>query len=244
MWREVLRRACRGLLDAVYPPLCLLCGAALDHHEEYVCGACLARLPLITSPCCPRCNRPLRTRDGHDQLCGPCRLTARPVVERIVACGEFRGGLRTLIHLFKYKRYQCLAPLLGQLLAERCRATEACQGVTWLAPIPLHWMRRRWRGFNQAEELARYVSRATATPMLPSGILCRVRRTTPQVRLSAAGRAANIAGAFAVRIPELVRKAHIALVDDVVTTGATSEECARMLIRAGAASVRLFVLAR
>lgn len=244
MWRDALRRLWSGLQDTLYPPLCLLCGAHLDHDERLVCAACMARLPLISSPCCPRCSRPVRTRDGRDQLCGACRLTARPVVEQICACGEFRGGVRYLIHLFKYKRYQCLAPLLGDLLAHRCLATHALENVQWLAPIPLHWMRQRWRGFNQARELARRASELSGVPLLPPRAFRRVRRTTPQVTLTAAGRAENIKGAFAVTTPEVVRGARIALVDDVVTTGATSDECARVLLRAGAAAVRLLVVAR
>lgn len=244
MWRTALRRLWCGLLDSVYPPLCLLCGGHMEHEERHVCAGCLARLPLISAPCCPRCSRPVRTRDGRNQLCGACRLATRAVVEQIAACGEFRGGLRLLIHLFKYKRYQCLAPVLGDLLVRRCVAAGALQDVQWLAPIPLHWTRQRWRGFNQARELARCVSAASGVPVLPAGALRRVRRTTPQVSLTAAGRAANIKGAFALSAPELVRGARIALVDDVVTTGATSDECARVLVGAGAAAVRLLVLAR
>ncbi|MCX7848378.1 MAG: ComF family protein [bacterium] len=244
MWRQALRRVVRGVLDLFYPPLCLLCGADLDHHESLVCSACLARLPLIGPSSCPRCSRPLHSPNGHAHLCGPCRLTARPVLDRVVACGEFRAGLRQLIHLFKYRRCQCLAPLLGNLLAQRCLTTQAYCDLDWLAPIPLHWMRQRWRGFNQARELARYVSLASGIPLLPRSALRRVRRTTPQVRLTAAGRAANVAGAFALSSPHLVRGTRVALVDDVLTTGATSSECARVLLRAGASAVRLFVLAR
>jgi len=244
MWYDALRRLWCGLLDTVYPPLCLICGTHMEHHERHVCAGCLARLPLISSPCCPRCNRPLRTRDGRDHVCGACRLAPHAVVEQIAACGEFRNGLRRLIHLLKYKRYQCLAPLLGDLLARRCLTASVLHDVQWLAPIPLHWTRQRWRGFNQACELARRVSAASGIPLLPPGVLRRVRRTTPQVTLTAAGRAANIKGAFAVTKPALVRGARIALVDDVITTGATSDECARVLLRSGAAAVRLLVLAR
>jgi len=242
--RETLSRIWCGIVDTIYPPLCLLCGGHLAHDERHICGVCMQRLPLIGSPCCPRCSRPLRTRDGRDQLCGVCRLTARAPVEQVAASGEFRGGLRHLIHLFKYKRYQCLAPQLGNLLARRATAAHALDGVHWLAPIPLHWTRQRWRGFNQARELARMTSASSGVPLLPAHALRRVRRTTPQVSLTAAGRAANIKGAFAVAAPDLVRNTRVALVDDVVTTGATSDECARVLLRAGAAAVRLLVVAR
>jgi len=240
----VLGRLVRAVADLCYPPWCALCGACLGDTERSVCGGCLARLPLIRSPFCPVCSRPVHTRHGAAHVCGACRLRPHGAVSRVCAAGVYDAGLKRLIHLFKYRRHQFLADQLAALLAAQAASTAALEGVDWLAPIPLHWTRERWRGFNQARALAERVGRALGVAVLPARCLRRVRRTTPQVGLDAHGRRENIRGAFAAREPVLVRGLCVTLVDDVLTTGATAEECGRVLVRAGARNVRLLVLAR
>jgi ComF family protein len=240
MWAQLGR----SLLDLVYPPRCVLCQAAPADDGRAICAACTRQLPLLRGAQCPRCARPIHTRDGHDQRCGACRLHPRAALERIAAAGEYYGGLRALIHLYKYRRCQFLAAQLAWLLRERPSVQALLADADWLAPIPLHWMRRRWRGFNQAREISRCLTRSFGVPLLPAGDFRRVRRTTPQVQLDAAGRAANIHGAFAVRNNARICQARMVLLDDVLTTGATAHECARVLRAAGAASVSLLVVAR
>ncbi len=234
----------RSLLDLVYPPRCVLCRAAPADDGRAICAACARQLPLLRGAQCPRCARPIHTRDGHDQLCGVCRLHPRAALERVAAAGEYYGGVRALIHLYKYRRCQFLAAQLACLLRDRPSVHALLADVDWLAPIPLHWMRQRWRGFNQAREIGRYLMCSFGVPLLPAGDFRRIRRTTPQVQLNAGGRAANIRGAFAVRNAARIRQARVALLDDVLTTGATANECARTLRAAGATSVSLLVVAR
>ena len=209
-----------------------------------MCRSCGGRLPMIRPPCCPLCGRPVMTRGGASHVCGACRVRPRGAIARVCAAGLYDAGLKRLIHLYKYRRHQFLAAPLGDLLAAQAASSGVLDGIDCLAPIPLHWIRERWRGFNQARELAVRVARSRGTPVLPPRGLRRVRRTTPQVGLDARGRRENIKGAFATRRPELVRGRRVALVDDVLTTGATADECARTLMRAGATEVRLLVLAR
>ncbi len=212
--------------------------------DECLCAGCYARLPLISSPCCPKCSRPIRTRDGTDQLCGMCRLHPRPAVSRVFAAAEYRDSAKLLIHRYKYSRHQFLAGFLANHIMDRFPAAIHLASYDWLVPIPLHWTRQRWRGFNQSRELARCISRRSGIPVLPAGDFKRVRKTTPQVQLSAASRASNIKGAFHVKHDNYIRGMRLALVDDVLTTGSTAKECARTLRRAGAVDVGLIVMAR
>jgi ComF family protein len=240
----LLRRVLRGLVDVFYPPRCVLCAAPLSRAEQCLCERCRARLPLLRGARCPRCARPIRTYGGTDQLCGACRLHPHGLLDSIAAAGEYDGALRELIHLYKYARYQFLSRELATLMLQQPAVVHLLGHADWLVPIPLHWTRTRWRGFNQARELSRHLAAATATGVLPDADFRRRRRTAPQVQLNAAGRAANMHGAFSVRNPTRIVGRRLLLVDDVYTTGATAAECARALRRAGAVGVSLLVVAR
>lgn len=193
---------------------------------------------------CPRCGLPF-AGSGIDHLCEGCRRRA-PRFDRARACAlydvgsDFGSPLATALHRYKYKPDPALAPVLADFLASRC-PYRADYDV--LVPVPLHLERLRWRGFNQAALLARRLARQWALPLDPFG-LTRTRATPPQVGLDETERRRNVAGAFAVPRPERVRRRRILLIDDVYTTGATVNECARVLKRAGARRVDVLVLAR
>ncbi|MEJ5368477.1 MAG: ComF family protein [Bryobacteraceae bacterium] len=154
-------------------------------------------------------------------------------------CGAYDGALRDLIHLFKYGRMLPLGRVFGQMMA---RAYPRDQLFEVLVPVPSHWRRRLWRGFDQAAVLARELSRRTAIPVEQA--LRRNRHTPPQAGLTRRQRRDNIRGCFVAARPEAVRGRRVLLIDDVLTTGATVNAAAAVLRRAGAAHVGVFTLAR
>jgi ComF family protein len=162
-----------------------------------------------------------------------------------VAYGAYEGALRELIHIFKYQRVRSAAPLLGKLLREAVQEAGLA-GPLAVIPVPLWPKKRQERGFNQAEEIARSFCRAQASAgiQLKATLLIRSRETTSQTGLTRAQRHANLRGAFAVRHQEKLRGRRILLVDDVMTTGSTASECARVLLRAGAKEVFVATVAR
>jgi ComF family protein len=235
-------RAAGKILDVLFPPRCPACARHLASRS--VCSSCLAALAFIQSPLCPICGLPFAGA-GRDHRCTHC-LARPPQYDSARACvgyetsSERPSTIAAIVHRYKYARDVTLAPILGELLADRYRARS---GHDLIVPVPLHISRLRWRGFNQALLLAKPLARKTKAPLAPFA-LRRTRPTRPQVGLDEPGRRRNIARAFDVRHPEQVRSRSILLVDDVYTTGATVNECARMLRRAGAERVDVFVLAR
>jgi len=231
-------------VDLFYPPQCLLCDKTLTGKEKHICNNCFDLLPLIKGPHCPKCSRPIRTRNGENQLCGICRIQPNKDIKITVAAAEYQGLMKRLVHLYKYERQQFLSKLFARIIAEQAIKKNVTENFDLLVPIPLHWTRKRWRGFNQSREICRGISPLINVPVIPESAFRRVRKTTPQVQLNAASRTSNIRGAFDVRKTKYIKGKHIALVDDVYTTGATSGECSRMLLRSGAKSVSLLIIAR
>jgi len=240
----LLKKIFCGTLDLIYPARCELCECQLEKSEKYICENCSTKLPVISIPHCPVCYRPIRTRGSENRICGYCKIEQKRVIEKVVALYEYRDGARELIHRYKYDKYQFLSGFLAKNLFEQVNKSEALEEVDWIISIPLHWTRKRWRGFNQADKLARYISKKTGVPLLPTKYFKRIKKTTPQVTLNAKHRKKNIRGAFELNKKIKFENSSVVLVDDVLTTGATSNECARILKKAGAKKVNLFVLAR
>ena len=180
---------------------------------------------------------PQATFDGG--VCARCRREP-PSYDRLLAYGSYSGPLQRAVRLLKYQGVESLGKRLGGLLAE----TYVNSGVEadWITAAPLHWNRRRERGFNQSQLLARPVAEAAGLPLVCA--LARVRPTIPQAGLSRNQRTSNLRGAFRARLGSEVRGKRIVVVDDVATTGATFEACARVLKRAGAAEVTGLAMAR
>ena len=189
---------------------------------------------------CSLCRTPFATEYSLDETgrCALCRAGTRGF-DAAYSYGAYDGALRELIHLFRYARVRSLARPLGRMLVSALPRDEQFDIIV---PVPMHWWRRWRRGFNQAESIARSVSRSTAAPLRRE--LSRTRRTLSQAGLTSSERQANIAGAFRVPRPDAVRGKRILLVDDVMTTGSTGSACAAALKKAGAASVVLLTLAR
>jgi ComF family protein len=221
------------LLHWLLPLRCLLCGGAGAHGMD-LCADCRKELPRNQS-CCARCALPLATPAA---LCGECQRRSPPWD---AAWAPFRYGwpLNRLESRFKFGADLAAGRVLSSLWRHESRPVALPQQIV---TVPLHRSRLRHRGYNQVLELARPLARELRLPLCVDAIQ-RVRRTEAQTELDAVGRRRNVRGAFALR-GGVVLAPHVALIDDVMTTGATLAECARVLKRAGVQRVDVWALAR
>lgn len=227
-----------SLLDLIFPPRCVACGA----RGAVLCGQCRAHIQPPRPPRCPRCGGPLPTDDARCPICaaglGPQAL------DRVIAASVYEGAVRKAILALKFKGQRRAAIPLGEMLATAVRASGTHPEV--IVPVPLHASRRRARGYNQAELLARRCAQLLGIPCR-ADVLVRTRATPPQVGLSLADRRRNIAGAFelADRSPGAsLAGRRIALLDDVTTTGSTLDAAATALRAAGPAMILGLAIAR
>lgn len=212
--------------STIFPPLCLGCERLLRHDEPLaLCSRCHPRQPRL-----------------------PDNLAER---EGVRAVWSYDGPLQRAVVALKFAGALALAGPLGRLLASdpRLLADRAGRPIELVIPVPLHWRRRLLRGFDQAEELARWalhhVEQASGqAPPLARRVLRRSRATQPQTQLDAREREANLRGAFEVTKPDQIRGRRVLVIDDVTTTGATAGACATALVEAGAASVECLALLR
>ncbi len=233
-----IRRCFGKLLGGLWPRHCLVCGQGCEEADgtpgDDLCAACRQALPWNRSACL-RCSLPLPVPAA---ACGHCQRRPPPLT---VAHAAFRyeAPLDRLLPRLKFHDDLAAGRLLGGLMAE---AFDDIERPDALIPLPLHRKRLRSRGFDQTLELAKPLARALGIPLLDD-VLVRVRETAPQSRLDAPARRRNLRRAFAVR-PGATLPAHVALVDDVMTTGATLHAAADALLRAGVARVDAWVCAR
>lgn len=237
------RRAGAALLDLVYPPSCLVCRRAVAQHGA-LCPECWRDIAFIERPFCERLGTPFERDLDQPGLISPEAAANPPVFRRARAVARYDSDkARSLAHRLKYHDRLELADPMGRWMARA--GAEILGEADLLAPVPLHRLRLTARRFNQSAALARIISRECGAPVETMALL-RVKPTAPQVGLSRAQRAANLAGAFRVD-PEraaLLKGRNIVLIDDVLTTGATANAAARALLKAGAAQVDLLVFAR
>jgi len=246
--RAAWRRFTLELVDALYPPLCPLCSSR-DSGDGLGCA--LHRLPTRPfGPHCARCARALSPSIADGERCAECRKRA-PGFERLVALADYRAqpAIQPWILALKYGRRADLARTLGAVLGARWVASDASsepggEPPAVLVPVPLHRLRRLERGYDQSLLLARAAADVTGSRVVPA--LRRVRPTLVQGAPGSPSRSANVAGAFAPAPfgERRIRGAAAWIVDDVVTSGATAAECARVLRSMGAASVGVLALAR
>ena len=238
--RGVWRHAARLALDIALPALCVACREPVD--GEGVCAACWAKLSFIAPPYCPRLGIPF-VYDPGPELLSMEAIANPPAYARARAAVRYDDVARTLVHALKYQDRTDLAPAMGRWMARAGR--ELLEQADALIPVPLHWRRGWSRRYNQSGALARVIARQSGLK-LSTEALRRVRPTQQQIGLSRPQRASNVQGAFKVadhRRSEIQGR-RVVLVDDVLTTGATVDACARALLRAKAASVDVLVFAR
>ena len=233
-----------ALLDIVLPPLCVHCRRPAAYHG-LLCASCWARIDFITHPLCDISGQPLpwggeAERDGQ-LLISPAALASPPLYDRARSAVIYGGLVRDLIHRFKYGGRRESLGLFGHWLA--MAGSDLRPGAALVMPVPLHRLRLWRRRFNQSALLAGELARHYELP-LDLFSLARIRPTRTQTGLSASQRQRNVAGAFRVMGKKAVSGRRIILVDDVLTTGATANACARTLKKAGAEKVFLLTIAR
>jgi len=233
-WAKVDGWAGRAL-RVLLPPRCLLCGGRGANTRD-LCEGCARDFPR-NDVCCPRCALPLKT---PAPLCGEC-LDREPPFASAWAPFRYAHPLDLLEARFKFRGDLAAGRVLADLMIERA-VDDAPARPDLIVAVPLHVSRLRERGYNQAFELAKPVAGTLGVPIARDG-LARIRATPAQTGLDAAARRRNLRGAFAVPRGASLPK-HIALLDDVVTTGATVRECARVLRRAGVERIDVWALAR
>jgi ComF family protein len=240
--------ACRGAwshaaklaLDIALPTLCVACRESVE--GEGVCADCWAKLSFIAPPFCPRLGIPVVYDPGPDML--SMEATASPpAYARARAAVRYDDVARTLVHALKYQDRTDLAPAMGRWMARAGR--ELLDGADVLVPVPLHWRRGWSRRYNQSGALARMIESESGVAVAAEA-LRRIRPTEQQIGLSRPERASNVQGAFKVAPDRqhLISGRRIVLIDDVLTSGATVDACARALLRAKAAAVDVLVFAR
>lgn len=237
---NVVHAALRAALDLALPTLCPGCREPVEGRG--LCPACWSKLSFITRPYCERLGIPFVYDPGPGILSMEA-IADPPAYQRARAAVRFGEISRTLVHALKYSDRLDLAPMMGHWINHAGR--EILAKADALVPVPLHWRRLWARRFNQSAMLAAAISAESGVPVA-AGVLKRVKPTAQQVGLSRSERAANVQGAF--RVPTAgkgqVTGRRLVLVDDVLTSGATVDGCARALLRAGAANVDVLVFAR
>jgi ComF family protein len=234
-----LSRLATAAVDILLPPRCLSCGAAATAAGT-LCAECWRAITFLDRPCCACCGLPFDFELGESALCGDCAREP-PRFDRARSAMRYDEASRKLILAFKHGDRLHLAPAFGQWLKRA--GAELLRDADLIVPVPLHWTRLFARRYNQAALLARALAAQGGPPMAPDWLI-RKRRTPSQGRQSAVARRRNVAGAFAMRPGKSIAGLRVVLIDDVLTTGATVSECARILKRAGAKRVDVLTLAR
>jgi ComF family protein len=263
----------RAIANTFWPPRCHACGCSIARmnaaragageppaedgrpgpgtiFKQYLCAACTGTFVAVKPPLCICCGKMFMSREGPDHLCGHCSRHAWHF-HRARSAGVFDRCLATLVHRFKYSGQTGLAQPLGMFMLAALLDNWNLADIDWVVPIPLHGKRLRDRGFNQSFLLTQtWASPLKASPAAGSGLpvapdlLERTRPTASQTGLGRKARAANLKNAFRIRPGKVVANLRLLVVDDVFTTGATANECARVLMKAGAKRVDVLTLAR
>lgn len=239
----MLAAIARTTLDLLYPRQCRVCGD-VGHCGtfSFFCDFCLGSVTRVEDPCCVVCGLPFHGKADAEFACPNCReMTLH--FDRARALLRFQGVVRHVVHGLKYSHDEHWARVMISWMRDGVDSVVSRAEVDVILPVPLHPVRERHRGFNQAWFLARELASWWNVPA-PRRALARVRDTETQTHFNREERMVNLRGAFVLRQAGAVSGKRVLLVDDVLTTGSTTSECARVLREAGATSVLVFTLAR
>lgn len=230
------------MLDLVYPRECAGCGAPVGHEGRHFCWDCLARFEFITDRFCSHCGDPVEGMVEHKFTCSACR-DHKPHFDKARSVARYRGHLRETLQTFKYNHATHLAHDFVPLLAGCVNAHYAGVPFDAVTYVPLYPRKERERTYNQAALLADGLAKTLDLPLLGT-CLRRTHSTATQTNLTASQRRRNIQGAFAAEQQRWLTGRSLLLVDDVMTTGATVDECAKVLKKGGAHKVYVVTVAR
>jgi competence protein ComFC len=234
----------KSIIDILFPLQCVQCKKKLDYESAvsgFVCPACWETIEIIRKPYCLRCGHP--AGDGFSDRCEHCKRFKKVYFSLARGVAKYKDPLRKVIHYWKYEYYQVMETSLSPLLQNYLSTHTEFDEMELIIPVPLHWLKYWRREFNQAEKLAIAASQRLRLP-INTDLLYRARYNSPQMKLSPEQRYRNVFDLFAVRSPEEIKNKRILLLDDVMTTGATVNACAQVLMESGAQEVRVLVLAR
>lgn len=251
----ITKRIFWGLFNLIFPAECRLCPNPLKTiRERYICFDCLGKIEPLGSPMCEKCGKPLASSFNLVQhpLCRQCRTMKRYFISAR-AVGTYEGVLKKAIWLFKYEGKTGLQDALGSLMIDRINQLGWAnkvdplsikrEGIDIIIPVPLHKAKLKSRGYNQSDILATFISKKMNIPISRNN-LKRIKATITQASLRRKERIKNIHNAFCVQQPEKFSGKRILLIDDVFTTGATSNECSRILKQAGSSDIFILTLSR
>ncbi|MFH1859476.1 MAG: ComF family protein [bacterium] len=240
-----------GLFNLIFPAECSLCSNPLETiRERYICSDCIKKITPLDLPVCEKCGKPLVSSFNLIQypLCRQCR-TLKRYFTAARAVGAYEGVLKKAIWLFKYEGKTGLQDMLGHLMVDRishlgwANSSIGSERIDIIIPIPLHKTRLKARGYNQSDILAAFMGKKLGIPVSRNN-LKRIKATITQASLKRKERIKNIHNAFCIQKPEEISGKRILLIDDVFTTGATSNECSRILKQAGSSDIFVLTLAR
>jgi ComF family protein len=233
----------RGLLELVYPPVCQLCSLALPAGSSAsFCHECLKLLAFQRQQCCPRCAATFTAVLSSATNCPHCQ-DEDYAFDQVIAWGAYEKALQQIVLLIKHQEQEQLAYHSGVLLAQQFQDVLTTVQIDAVVPVPLHWSRRLWRGYNQSVTISQAVGTVLQKPWQVHWLFRRLS-TPMQASVTPTQRRKNLRQAMVARLPTSAKGKHLLLVDDVMTTGATADSCARALLAAGAGKVTVLTLAR
>jgi len=237
---EIIRKFCRSYINLIYPLKCVVCNSlfsAEESNNEYICSGCFKKIKFVITSICEKCGRP-----SNSAICSKCNRNSKIFFNKAFHVAIYDGVFKELIHLFKYSKNDYLDRFLAGFFTEIIFQKPFLKESDFIVPVPLHWHEKLKRGYNQTELLACEVSKKTGIPVL-SNKLIKHKNIFSQTALLGRERLKNIKGAFKVKNPGILENKKILLIDDVFTTGATANECAKELRKAKVKQINIITLA-